>query len=150
MSLKIIDNHLLISVAIVSLSALLISLGAVNAVVDTWRGAGQVQKQAAKIDRLPKLARTAAPMDDSYVSALAKRLAILHPTVKIVSGPQGKLTISIDNGANYSEWRAAVADLLQSDLAGASVDTEAICGVNCGGSYCTSEFIIRRVSYDVT
>ena len=147
-SFKSIDRHLLGGVVVVWIGGVALAAGALTAFVDANRLHDEVQTDATVISRA-KIERIVTPVSPADLAAIAKQLGGAHPAVKVdVQG--GNLRLSIKSAQGYSEFRAAIADMMQSGASDFTYETVTICGANCDTTYFVAEFAVKRGRYEVT
>lgn len=130
------------------LVAMGLAYGAITTTLHAVHVRAEIAAQGGK--SLPKVERTSTPLPEPEVNNIIKRLSVLHPEVKIVANGTGIVQIAVPGAAQYSEWRAAIADLLQSGGRETVIETVSICGAACSGSYCVAEFSLKNTHYAVT
>jgi len=128
------------------LSALILTFGALSSVAKTMKTVRTGGGDYSAI--MPKVTRTVTDLTPDETAGIIRQMKILHPSVDVVQSGAGRLSVSIQDAALFSEWKAAIADL---SFSGGNNDVKfelvTLCGAGCDGRYCLAEYMPRHVKH---
>lgn len=146
-SLRFLDKQMMSLAVLAWVAALFLTVGAMSALLTAVRGG--IELNAAEAAVMPVVNKQETPVQDPELKKLTEKIQILHPALKLtVQGGQIKLTAS--RGEQYSDWTAAIADLMQSGDRSLIFETESLCGAKCeGGDFYAAVFKAKRLTFSV-
>lgn len=122
-----------------------LSYGAISSAGEALR----LYKSFPTEPNLSRVERSTTPLTAIELREFVQRLEALHPGVQIAAVETGNIRVSVSEASQYTEWRAAIADLMQMGSADTVFETVSICGASCEGMYCGAEFSAKKVRYAV-
>ena len=144
---RFLDRQMMTSTVIVWLAAAFLTIGAMGALLGAVRGG--VEMVAAQAAPIPTVVRAETPVAEPELKKILDRLRVLHPAL-VFTVQNGEIKIVAGRGEQYSDWNAAIADLLQSGDRSIFYETVSLCGAKCeSNEFYVASFKAKRLNFSV-